>query len=471
MAKIIGTPIATPLPKPDWNQTDSTKGDFINNKPEIPADVVYAQSPNLYDGQAEAGSRNYTTGKPTSSSNHARNKNRIDNLDPNKSYNIQLKKELADKVFIYIFLYDANGNLISQDGGVKYLEVLSTNVAHISGAKGIDFFVQYYTKNYGIDTNDDGVADYVDSIDLMVWEDTETRPYTEYLNYGETSRYYKTKLLLNEKNLAEAMLKRDKAKFDSSFNYIAYSGQVSGWYANTAQHYEWCAKQGSFTALKGDIQLTSDNKIIMCHDIGFTLNDDDRIVTYNSSNPKTKLIHDLTEAECLALEFVSPTNGVYSHPANLDTYLFICKKYGMIPYITIRDNYIDETVNVLLEKLNKFNLRDRAIINSFTYETLKAVREKDAAITLSRVQTSGIKITNDVIDRVAALGNCMVCGFDFGASQGGINNLTESVMAYAREKDIRVYEALCSMSDVDDLIKLGVAGAQISSIDSGEVGT
>ena len=35
MAKIIGTPIATPLPKPDWNQTDSTKGDYIKNKPKI----------------------------------------------------------------------------------------------------------------------------------------------------------------------------------------------------------------------------------------------------------------------------------------------------------------------------------------------------------------------------------------------------------------------------------------------------
>lgn len=35
MSKIIGNPTVTPPPKPDWNQTDSTKGDYIKNKPNI----------------------------------------------------------------------------------------------------------------------------------------------------------------------------------------------------------------------------------------------------------------------------------------------------------------------------------------------------------------------------------------------------------------------------------------------------
>lgn len=36
MDKITGNPTVTPLPKPNWNQTDPTKGDYIRNKPEIP---------------------------------------------------------------------------------------------------------------------------------------------------------------------------------------------------------------------------------------------------------------------------------------------------------------------------------------------------------------------------------------------------------------------------------------------------
>ena len=33
--KIIGNPVGTTLPKPDFKQTDPTKGDYIKNKPEI----------------------------------------------------------------------------------------------------------------------------------------------------------------------------------------------------------------------------------------------------------------------------------------------------------------------------------------------------------------------------------------------------------------------------------------------------
>jgi hypothetical protein len=33
MAKIIGNTTATPNPRPDWNQTDETRADYIKNKP------------------------------------------------------------------------------------------------------------------------------------------------------------------------------------------------------------------------------------------------------------------------------------------------------------------------------------------------------------------------------------------------------------------------------------------------------
>ena len=35
MAKIIGNPTVTPMAVPDWNQTDSSKADYIKNKPYI----------------------------------------------------------------------------------------------------------------------------------------------------------------------------------------------------------------------------------------------------------------------------------------------------------------------------------------------------------------------------------------------------------------------------------------------------
>lgn len=58
MAKIIGNTTATPNPKPDWNQTDETKANYIKNKPfgaeaiETPVGELYADSGKLIaDGQ------------------------------------------------------------------------------------------------------------------------------------------------------------------------------------------------------------------------------------------------------------------------------------------------------------------------------------------------------------------------------------------------------------------------------------
>lgn len=40
MAKIPGNPVGTTMPRPDWNQTDPTKADFIKNKPIYSTDCI-----------------------------------------------------------------------------------------------------------------------------------------------------------------------------------------------------------------------------------------------------------------------------------------------------------------------------------------------------------------------------------------------------------------------------------------------
>ena len=53
MAKIIGTPVGTTMPRPDWNQTDPTKADYIKNKPQV--DQTYSPtSKNAQSGLAVA---------------------------------------------------------------------------------------------------------------------------------------------------------------------------------------------------------------------------------------------------------------------------------------------------------------------------------------------------------------------------------------------------------------------------------
>lgn len=261
--------------------------------------------------------------------------------------------------------------------------------------------------------------------------------------------------------MRDAMLTRDKARFDDSFNYIAYSTvNGSGHNINTSGHYKWCAKQG-FTALKGDVRPTSDGKLIMCHNAGFSLNSDGKIKSYNASTAIP--IHDMTEAECLALQHTSLSEYVCS----FDEYVRICKQYGKIAFITIRDEYIaDEVVPELLAVLDKYNMRKRSIINSFTYESLQAVRSADDNITLHQVLNAGEKISIKAINNAISLGNCIISGFDFPdeSTQGGFTDLDSipEVLEYARKHDIRLYEAqVNSMEQIERLIEYGISGAQI----------
>ena len=290
----------------------------------------------------------------------------------------------------------------------------------------------------------------------MVWEcDNENQSYTEWLEYGEKGSYIKSNLSTNEGNIARAMLSRDKARFDDSFNFIAYS-QVnsSGYWINSVEHFKWAAKQ-PFTALKGDVQPTSDGVLVMCHDDGFSLNDAGQVVSYNASTATP--IHSMTSEQCLSLLY----NGGTQHVCSFDEYVKTCKKYGKIAFITIRNKYMEEVVPALFSVLDKYNMRKRCIINSFTFSSLKAVRNVDNNITLHIVLNSGETISIYAINNAIELGNCMVGGFSFPNS-GRFDVFDSAAVEYAKENDIRLYVAMVdSMEDIDLLIDYGVSGAQM----------
>lgn len=203
-----------------------------------------------------------------------------------------------------------------------------------------------------------------------------------------------------------------KQRWKDRFLYIAYSSIDDGCPINTKEHFIASAMLG-FNSLKTDMRLTKDNQIVLCHDPGFTLDKNGRIINYDSSNHV--LIHDMNYDDVIKLEHAHSgfykKNGYYAHPIGLDTYLEICKEFDIIPYITIRNEYVEETISTLMTSLKLYGLTNHSIINNYPPKasTCKQIRDSHLYIPICYTISEQQPIIKDIITYVQSLGNSYLC--------------------------------------------------------------
>ena len=252
--------------------------------------------------------------------------------------------------------------------------------------------------------------------------------------------------------------------FCRKFNQIAYSYVAGGGGTNSKEHFLHCA-QNNYDSIKTDLRLTSDGALVCCHDEGFTFNSDGRITTFDSSN--CTLIHEMTYAEVMALEFNMMYNGSRCHTSDLDYVLQVCKAYGKLAYITIRGEYIETTAELVVSALKKWGMLGNCIINSFSNDALMAVRAIAPEVYLSFVF---VPYTES--ERTFALTNAnaneryMLCLYY--SSGHTISDLTgdSGVLDFIRQcqsNGIVLYgakEELDVVGDADALLSLGFGGVQ-----------
>lgn len=210
---------------------------------------------------------------------------------------------------------------------------------------------------------------------------------------------------------------------------------------NTMEHYLTACKLG-FNALKGDVRPTRDGKLVMCHDFGFTLNEEGRITKFDRNN--CKKILEMTLEEILALEHEAYHKelGHYAHPCTFDQFAEICKEHGMICHPTLRDEDVDVVIEQVLKVLKKYDMRSSTIINSMTLSTLQAFREYDKEIMLCYTLKGGLQITKEHVDSVIALGNAVLDGFYLPCEDYcEKNEAAKEAIMYAKENDIRLFQA------------------------------
>ena len=235
---------------------------------------------------------------------------------------------------------------------------------------------------------------------------------------------------------------------------IAYSSINLG-LPNTKMHFDLSARFG-FNALKGDVRISKDDKLFMCHDAGITASSG-MIYPYDA-NYNNKII-----------DLDSNTLGAYTHFNSLgylpvasqhlctfEEYIQICVKHNKIAYITVRENKIPKVIELCMETLKKYNMLERCIFNSYEYEALQEVRKYSGSIPVSLVINHGQYIDATAIEKVACLGNGILTAF-YEPGEIDLNDEYNSTgIAYAKERDIVLHMA--QVDNYSDYIKYINAG-------------
>lgn len=152
MSKIIGVTVGTPTPRPDWNQTDASKADYIKNKPEmhtsscmteIPLDVAdYSDSelfavkvkPESLGGSATFGTDNWGGFSKSSTIKSAYSFSNIGASSDGKLKSITIKAEGQNSFKLAIA--HMNGGTVSS---VDEIQVTSNGTGEQTFVNGVDF--------------------------------------------------------------------------------------------------------------------------------------------------------------------------------------------------------------------------------------------------------------------------------------------------------------------------------------------
>lgn len=233
---------------------------------------------------------------------------------------------------------------------------------------------------------------------------------------------------------------------------ICYSG-INRKPINTVEHFTDAAENFGYNALKCDVRPTADGELVCCHDAGFTFDSSGYITAYDADN-QTR-IHDVTAATCLGY-----SHKTGEHPCLVGDYLQVCRNYGKVAFITIRNEYMDIVIPKLLEELRIHNMTYSAIINCMTCESLVQWRQQDNSVMINYTLNYGTAIDRAQIDKAIGLGYCSLCGFSLSSASTDPSATCD--FEYARANGIRLLEAIAyKEGSPEACYAMGYDGCQI----------
>lgn len=206
---------------------------------------------------------------------------------------------------------------------------------------------------------------------------------------------------------------------------------------NTLSAFENAGIAG-FYAAECDIQSTKDGVWVICHDedISRTTNGNGKIMDYT--------YEELCGFNIDGGKYAEVYEGLKL--PTLEQYVEICRKYGMKAMIEIKQGN-EESYPGILKILDKFNMRETAMIISFDQEALAGIRKLDNDIELWY-------LTSEITDKSVDL--CKENGYALAFNGNNKKNSDGRIIA-AGEQGIKLCTwTIDSVKRANELIALGV---------------
>lgn len=244
---------------------------------------------------------------------------------------------------------------------------------------------------------------------------------------------------------------------------IAYSSLNDGYHINTIEHFRAAVKAG-FNCLKADMQTTSDGVVVLCHDVGFTFDEDGRIGKFDKKNHALICEMSYRDVKKLEYAFADPQTGKHPKVCTLDQFTALCKKSKVWMYPTQRnDGMIDRTQSELRRILKKYGMTCRCIVNNYPYslETGAKVHEYLPMVPVCYTLDYYDHFSPKLLDRISNALPAMIC-----LNRAWVEKIDSETVRCAEEKGIRVlgwYPS--SPEEYSQWKEKGLSGAQITKIE------
>lgn len=217
---------------------------------------------------------------------------------------------------------------------------------------------------------------------------------------------------------------------ENPVKFIAHRGLSEEAYQNTAAAFELAGQEETVWGIETDVWMTNDGGAVCMHDAN-ALNGIDNVRNVSLERATTTpLRHNTSE-----------------YAPSIQTYLNICKTYGKVAVIELKDSHISATdVSIILSAVRESGAT--ATIISFHYDLLKEVRRQDANIPMQALTLNATFMSQKQINEIISM-RCDLSSYYQFVSKSVVRKFHEANLKVGIWTVNSAKDAVCCVGEFD----------------------